>query len=218
MDRFLREGSSPLPSWKTLPREREQSSVEESASFINIDTTESFASGIPDEVDFNPLYCPHHPRNVCYRWLARCKVCRIIHTSLMAQKDAARNNVNPESFPLENGPCNGENLHYNPLDYHPGYRFSRWPHVSAFCVSTEKLPPLEAEGLSPVDFKLSKRERRRIKAERKYPQRLPRKGSDTNPLTFTGKVLLIRKEGLATIGRSIEGSKSTNASGQSWKC
>ena len=65
---------------------------------------------------------------------------------------------------------------------------------------------------------LTQREMRYARLTLKYPARFPRKGSDTNPQTLTGHMLLIKREGLDAIGRSLAGAKAQNASGFPWKC
>lgn len=209
MDRFLREGSSPLPSWRTLSQAKKLLPDASHSSELTFSPDESGFLNTFNEVEPDMLYCPHHPRNVSWWWKERCQICRNIYECLT---------VTPGVVLTSDGKSSDDLNIVNSLDFHPDYRFSRWPHISAYSVSVSSLPPQSESGSGIKSLALTKRERRHIKAERKYPQRLPRKGSDTNPSAFTGRVLLIRKEGLSTIGRSLDGAKTANASGQSWKC
>jgi hypothetical protein len=58
----------------------------------------------------------------------------------------------------------------------------------------------------------SRRDRRRYRAASKHPYTYPRKGSDTNPNSLTGRVLSIYREGLSTIGRTFTPAPTP------WKC
>jgi hypothetical protein len=138
-------------------------------------------------------YCPHHPSNTCWWWKSACPVCAIIYRTQTGESDV--NAVAMSDF--------------NPADFHPDYRFGQWLSVAAFSASRDRMLP---DANSIYQHHETKRCSNRIQ------QRLPRKGSDTNPSTFTGKVLSIKREGLSAIGRSIEGSKTINSSGESWKC
>jgi hypothetical protein len=218
MDRFLREGSSPLPSSKTIPRSASYFNAIQQTVTPPIDPISIIQLSFAEEPEPDFLYCPHHPRNVSWWWKDRCIVCREIHETPSGSAPSTEVYTGVDSGRLKYIQDTRSKMAYNPLDYHPDYRFSRWPYISANSVLTWRLPPAEETTSNVGDINFTKRERRHMKAEKKYPQRMPRKGSDTNPSTFTGKVLLIRKEGLSTIGRALEGSKTTNASGQSWKC
>lgn len=218
MDKFLREGSSPLPSSKTIPRCASYFNAIQPAVTPSDDSFSIIQLSYAEELEPDFLYCPHHPRNVSWWWKDRCIVCRRIDETPPGSSPSTEVYKGGDSRRLQGMQDTSTKMAYNPLDYHPDYRFSRWPYISANSVVTWKLPPEEGGTSDDGAINLTKRERRHMKAEKKYPQRMPRKGSDTNPSTFTGKVLLIRKEGLSTIGRALEGSKTTNASGQSWKC
>ena len=58
----------------------------------------------------------------------------------------------------------------------------------------------------------SRRDRRRSRAVSKFPYTYPRKGSDTNPNSLTGRILSIYREGLSTIGRTFTPASTP------WKC
>lgn len=92
------------------------------------------------------------------------------------------------------------------------YRFARWPLNDSYSVSLNSLPPTSNEGLETPS--LTRRERRRSLAASKYPYTYPRKGSDTNPSTLSGRVLSIYREGLSTIGRTFTMIPSATP----WKC
>jgi hypothetical protein len=147
------------------------------------------------------LYCPHHPRSVVWYWRKSCDICKIISLSLDGE-------ITPVEVQVSRVETNG----------HPDYRHARWPHVCIYSRSTETLSPQSCSG-APLSRhrSLSKRERRREKAGLKYPYTFPRKGSDTNLFSLTGKVLSIQREGLASLGRTVTGIKTCNSSGFPWK-
>ena len=92
------------------------------------------------------------------------------------------------------------------------YRFARWPRNDCYSLSLNRLPPVSNEG--PKTEPATRRQRRRSIAAHKYPYTYPRKGSDTNPSTLTGRVLSIYREGLSTIGRTFSVSPTSTP----WKC
>ena len=81
----------------------------------------------------------------------------------------------------------------------PDYRFARWPLNGVYSTSVKSLPPISNEDTKPSLESRGSRRRRSLAS--KYPYTYPRKGSDTNPSTLTGRVLSIYREGLSTIGR-----------------
>ena len=180
--------------------------------------------GAGSHAELDVQFCPHHPSNTAWWWKTKCPVCASIHNSYITKVSSSPSLS--DSIPLStmSAAMGGlpatqgvEANEINPKDYHPDYRFTQWPNVSAYAVSRFRMPPDDAD-TGCGQPRISKRDRRHAKAALKYPARFPRKGSDTNPGTFTGKMLLIQREGLGAIGRTIEGSKTTNASGDSWKC
>jgi hypothetical protein len=136
--------------------------------------------------------CPHHPLDTAWWWSLRCSIC-----ALRTDK-----NTRPVAFA-----GNGAE------DIDPDYIFGRWPHVSASMISISRLPPCPGSKQAVADSRSFSTPVPR----RKRKSRFPRLGSDTNPLSFTGKVLGIRREGLEAIGRQFDPSRSTNANGQPWK-
>ena len=92
------------------------------------------------------------------------------------------------------------------------YRFARWPRNDSYSLPLNRLPPISNEIAKTVPE--NRRQRRRSVAACKYPYTYPRKGSDTNPSTLTGRVLSIYREGLSTIGRTFK----VNPTSTPWKC
>jgi hypothetical protein len=156
--------------------------------------------------------CPHHPSNTAWWWRTICPACRIVYESRLCHKkpgDDGPSDALNRAYPL--APSTFSTFQeFVPDDYDESYRFGRWPNVSAYPVSRHRLPPER--------FAVESGSLQRCPTLGKVPQRLSRKGSDTNPFTFTGKMLSIKREGLDMIGRKVEGAKTTNSSGLSWKC
>ena len=140
--------------------------------------------------------CPHHPKDVSWWWSQKCGSCADGDRS--SRTSTLRCAEDSDSGLLE-------------------YRFGRWTHVSAHPVSTLRLPPIITDDIKQLLYP-PKRERRHLKANKRHPARFARRGSDTNLDRLTGKSLYIRREGLLAIGRSFESAKTTNSSGQVWRC
>ena len=139
------------------------------------------------------VWCPHHPKDASWWWSSRCSTCDLAQTYCLSQSSyhAKELSGNPE------------------LD--SSYRFARWPVVCAYTASRFRLPPESVVRESKTGKKSAKRRSRTM-------QRIPRLGSDTNPSSFTGGTLSIRRNALSLIGRHVDPSRTTNSSGDPWKC
>jgi len=146
-------------------------------------------------------HCPHHPINTIWYWCESCCICR----SILSQDGGVLSKLNEEP-----------RTRFDASD--PDYDNAARPGECINSDSRSHLQSLYYEGaLSPSVHGKSKRDRRRQKANLKFPPAYPRKGSDTNLSSFTGRSLSIEREGLATIGRTISGAKTCNSSGFPWR-
>jgi hypothetical protein len=142
---------------------------------------------------FADVWCPHHPKDAAWWWRANCPICRLC---VDHHKDSAKAE---------------HRVSIDPVELDPAHRFGRWPLLAAYPVSTLRLPP---EYVGNVSQNQPLKRKRRSRSQ----QRMPRLGSDTNPLSFTGGTLSIRRSALSLIGRRVEPGRTTNSSGFPWKC
>ena len=149
------------------------------------------SSSIKVEFDIDSYYCPHHPSNTAWYWQKTCKVCSYTLSSQRTKSGSIEYDLSKQVRSSSVPPfLDGTN------NYHPDYRFARWPHVCVYSFSRFSQAPGNMSLTVPVS---TKRERRHARASMKYPARFPRKGSDTNPCTFTGKILSIKRDGLCAL-------------------
>jgi hypothetical protein len=147
-------------------------------------------------------YCPEHPSNVQWFWKKSCEVCNNIEDI----KSGGPLNT-PERLAARTDP-----------DSDPDHHYARRPRICVDSSSAEMLTRvIGRDAMAPILREISKRDRRRRKAGLKYPYTFPRRGSDTNTSSFTGRALSIQREGLSSIGRTVSGAKTCNSSGFPWK-
>ena len=179
-----------LPSVISIMSHKDRSSLYcDQRMIIDFESSSDIACDAP--VDHRSP-CTHHPLEASWWWKDKCKFC------------ASENDKSYPSGPSEDisgalGDC--DNV------------FGGLPDVSADGVSRFRLP--SNVQTTPKNIKSV---RTFSNASRRHQTRFPRMGSDSNPFSFTGKTLIIRREGLKAIGRNFEGSKTTNSSGYPWKC
>ncbi|KAF4668723.1 hypothetical protein FOL47_002898 [Perkinsus chesapeaki] len=133
---------------------------------------------ITDEKGFPALVriCTQHPSDTSWWWKDKCPECRSVYNSRIA----ALNPVSSDSRTIVG----------NLKSAAPG--------------SIEKqlsLPSLAAPGATDKAGRALREAR--VRALQKYPYNVARKGTDTNPTSFTGRVLSIRNNGLQFLGRQF---------------
>ena len=149
------------------------------------------------------IYCPYHESSVAWWRRSKCALCAEVYGLRNAEvaEDICNHQVRQFSHILKQS--NGTSKMAE-TPGHPDHRFVRYPMVTAYTARRDRMPP-EDEVLDDSDLGEDARiMKRRAKACEKFPYTLARKGTDTNPNTFTGKTLMLKRSSLDILGRVFQ--------------